>query len=57
MSWKDIFPKNERRKQILNLVDLTATIIEAGEGLELPFIDGKSFLKTINSCWNNFGRQ
>ena len=47
MSWKDILPKNERRKQIFNLVDLTATIVEAGDGIKLPFIDGKSFLKTI----------
>ena len=44
MSWKGVLPKNERRKQILNLVDLTATIIEAGQGMKLPFIDGKSFL-------------
>ena len=47
MSWKDVLPKNERRKQIFNLVDLTATIVEAGDGIKLPFIDGKSFLKTI----------
>ena len=44
MSWKDILPKNERREQILNLVDLTPTIVEAGQGMKLPFIDGESFL-------------
>ena len=44
MSWKDKLPCNERRKQILNLVDLTATIVDAGEGMELHNIDGKSFL-------------
>ena len=44
MSWKDKLPCNERRKQILNLVDLTATIVNAGQGIELPNIDGKSFL-------------
>ena len=44
MSWKDKLPCNERRKQILNLVDLTATIVDAGEGMELHDIDGKSFL-------------
>jgi len=45
MSWKDQLPCNQRRKQILNLVDLTATIIEVGKGMKLPNIDGKSFLK------------
>ena len=46
MSWKDKLPCNERRQQILNLVDLTATIVNAGQGIELPNIDGKSFLNT-----------
>ena len=45
MSWKDKLPCNERRKQILNLVDLTATIVDVGEGMELSSIDGQSFIK------------
>ena len=62
MSWKGVLPKNERRKQILNLVDLTATIVEAGQGMKLPFIDGESFLniakedntKTKNETYSEF---
>ena len=46
MSWKDKLPRNQRRKQILNLVDLTATIIDAGQGMELSSIDGQSFIDT-----------
>ena len=52
MSWKDKLPCNERRKQILNLVDLTATIVDAGEGMKLPNIDGKSFLNIAKTLKN-----
>jgi len=45
MSWKNKLPMKQRRHQILNLVDLTATIVDAGNGMKLPNIDGKSFLK------------
>ncbi len=47
MSWKGVFPENIRNDEILNLIDLTATIVEAGKGMDLPFIDGKSFLNNI----------
>lgn len=55
MSWKDKLPCNQRRKQILNLVDLTATIIDAGQGMALSSIDGKSFLST--AICNKNGRK
>ena len=44
MKWKNKFPKGERREQILNLVDLPATILDAARASPLPNIDGKSFL-------------
>ncbi len=57
MSWKDVLPKNHRRNQILNLIDLTATIIEAAEGIELPFIDGKSFLNIAKDDCKNINNE
>ena len=53
MSWKDKLPCNERRKQILNLVDLTATIVDAGEGMDCLILMGKAFKYAINKKHKN----
>lgn len=44
MKWAGQIPKNETRSEIVNLVDLSAAIVEAGGGPELPSADGKSLL-------------
>lgn len=44
MSWADKIPKNQSRSEVVNLVDVSAAIVEAAGGPELPNIDGKSLL-------------
>jgi choline-sulfatase len=44
MKWADELPTGERRDQIVNLVDMTATIVDAGGGEPLRDIDGTSLL-------------
>lgn len=44
MAWAGQIPTNEKRDEIVNLVDLSAAVAEAGQGPELPGADGKSLL-------------
>lgn len=44
MRWPGVLPSGQRRKQVVSLVDTTATILDALQAPELPGIDGKSFL-------------
>ncbi len=45
MKWPGTLPAGERRSQIVNLVDLSAAITEAGQAPELPACDGVSLLR------------
>ena len=56
MKWADQIPAGERREQLVNLVDLSSAIVEAGGGPELPNADGKSLLglaKGKQAYWDN----
>ncbi len=44
MSWPGNLPKGERRRQVVNLVDVTATMLEALGAPALPHAQGRSFL-------------
>ena len=44
MSWPGVLPSGERRRQVVNLVDLSATLLEAMGAPALPGSDGRSFL-------------
>ncbi|WP_306119072.1 MULTISPECIES: sulfatase-like hydrolase/transferase [unclassified Roseitalea] len=44
MRWPDRLPAGERRTQVVNLIDLTATMLEAMGAPPLPNADGVSFL-------------
>ena len=44
MKWAGRIPQNETCTQITNLVDLSAAMVEAGDGPALPGIDGHSLL-------------
>ncbi len=44
MKWANQIPQGEARQQVVNLVDLSAAMVEAGEGPVLPNADGKSLL-------------
>jgi len=44
LSWPGVLPQGERRKQVVNLVDLPPTLMEAAQGPTLPSIDGTSLL-------------
>jgi choline-sulfatase len=44
MAWPGGLPAGERRKQIVNLVDVTATMLEAMGAAALPNAQGRSFL-------------
>ena len=44
LSWPGRLPAGERRGEVVSLMDLTATIVEAMGGVPLPGIDGRSFL-------------
>lgn len=54
MRWKGVVPAGERRGQIVNLLDLPATIVDAMRSPALPNSTGKSFLavaKTRSAPW------
>lgn len=54
LSWPGVFPEGQRRNQIVNLVDLAATVLDAAQSPALPNIDGRSFLDVIhnaNAAW------
>ena len=56
MSWPGMLPAATRRDQIVNLVDLTATIVQAAGADPLPGIDGRSLLQLArdpDTEWNN----
>lgn len=44
MRWPDVLPRGARRAQIVNLIDLTATMLDAMNAPPLPNADGRSFL-------------
>jgi choline-sulfatase len=44
LSWPGNLPQGERRRQIVNLVDLTATMLDALGAPALPHAQGRSFL-------------
>ncbi len=47
LSWPGVFPEGERRSQIVNLIDLAATVLDAMDVPALPHCDGRSFLEVI----------
>lgn len=44
MSWPGVIPAGERRGQIVNLLDLPSTVVDAMQSPPLPNATGKSFL-------------
>lgn len=44
LSWPGVLPAGERREQVVNLVDLAPTLLDAVGGPTLPSIDGTSLL-------------
>lgn len=44
MSWPGRLPRGERRGQVVSLIDLAATMVEALGGVPLPSAHGRSFL-------------
>jgi choline-sulfatase len=56
ISWPGVLPENERRSQIVNLVDIGPTILEALNAPSLPNAQGHSFLSVgidKSSHWIN----
>ena len=56
VSWPNVLPRGTRRKQIVNLTDLAATMIDALGASALPHAQGKSFLdvaRDANAPWND----
>ena len=56
MSWPGVLPKGESRDQVVNLIDLTETMLEAAMAPALPHSDGRSFLEVARdstSPWLN----
>lgn len=56
MRWPGKFPAGTRRSEIVNLVDLSATIVEIAGSDPLPDIDGRSFLPLAKGeamAWEN----
>lgn len=45
LSWPGRLPAGERRDEIVSLIDLAPTIVEALGGMAMPKIDGTSFLE------------
>ena len=45
LRWPDALPAGERRQQVVNLIDLTATMLDATGAPALPGADGTSFLE------------
>jgi choline-sulfatase len=44
LSWPGTLPQGQRRRQVVNLIDLTATMLEAAGAPALPNAQGRSFL-------------
>ncbi len=56
MSWPGVLPAGERREQVVDLLDVTATILDAAAAPELPNSNGRSFLgvaKDSVAPWRN----
>ena len=56
LSWPKHLPKNEARDQVVNLVDLNATLLDALGADPLPNSEGRSFLnvaKDNSAPWHN----
>ena len=56
LSWPDRLPQGEQRDQVVNLIDLNATFLEALGADSLPNSMGKSLLgiaQSSNSSWDN----
>jgi len=49
LSWPGRLPEGERRNQVVNLVDLVPTLLEALSAPALPNVDGRSFLAVAGS--------
>ncbi|HET6518967.1 MAG TPA: sulfatase-like hydrolase/transferase, partial [Geminicoccaceae bacterium] len=45
LSWPGALPEGERRAQVVNLIDLTATMLDALGAPALPNAEGRSFLR------------
>tara|TARA_R110002167_G_scaffold44909_10_gene134958 strand:- start:628 stop:1425 length:798 start_codon:yes stop_codon:yes gene_type:complete len=50
LRWPGTLPAGERRQQVVNLIDLTATMLEAAGAPALPNADGISFLNVARSA-------
>ncbi len=50
LRWPSTLPAGERREQVVNLIDLTATMLEAAGAPALPDADGISFLNVARSA-------
>jgi choline-sulfatase len=50
LSWPGVLPQGERRRQVVNLVDLPPTLMEAVQGPALPSIDGSSLLSVARDA-------
>jgi choline-sulfatase len=44
LAWPGVLPAGERRGQVVNLMDLAATLLDAAQAPALPDADGRSFL-------------
>lgn len=56
LCWPGRLPKNQRRHQVVNLVDLTATLVDAAGQEPLPHTDGRSLLNIASdpdTVWEN----
>jgi choline-sulfatase len=51
LAWPGRLPPGERRDQVVNLVDLTATMLEALGAPALPSAQGRSFLPVARQAW------
>jgi choline-sulfatase len=56
MSWPGQIPQGERRRHVVNLVDLAATMVDALGAPALPHAQGRSFLnvaRDANAPWHD----
>lgn len=48
MAWPGVLPQGERRPQVVNLIDLAATLLDAADAPPLPDGEGRSFLNVAH---------
>lgn len=56
MSWPGRIPAGERRSQIVNLIDIAPSLVDAAQGEQMPGIDGTSLLPVAvdgSAAWPN----